>query len=129
MPRPPEPGDPTHQALADEFLESRFGAGLEREANVDALDLIITFAGLYGRADPLGWSPLVVDRLLNDWFPRKAIVDREVAEALPDVLEAFIRFAHAKRGVAPRATEETIHALDMFRPGFLLEYGDGSCDG
>lgn len=123
LPRPAEPGDPSHQALADEFLESRFGAGFDREADVDALDLIITFAGLYGRADPLGWSPIVVDRLLNDWFPRKAVVDRDVGEAVPDVLEAFIRFAHAKRGVAPQSTEETIRFVDMLRPGFILEHG------
>ena len=33
--------------------------------------------------------------LLLDWYPRKIVAEPELLMRMPDVLRAFIRFAHA----------------------------------
>jgi hypothetical protein len=102
--------------LARRFRASPYAAGVDDPG--DMLSSLLWFGTGYGPCDPLHWSPTAVEILLLDWIPRKIVAPVEDLTGAPDLLRAFIRFAHHERGIRPGLTEETIAAVDEFEPEY-----------
>ena len=56
--------------------------------------------------------------LLLDWYPRKIVAEPELLLRMPEVLRAFIRFAHAEAGLDASLTADTLRAVDGFEPEY-----------
>ncbi|ORW00284.1 DUF6398 domain-containing protein [Mycobacterium kyorinense] len=56
--------------------------------------------------------------LLDDWIPRKIVAPPEYLAKAPDLLRAFIRFAHAEIGLRADLTDETLAAIDDWEPRY-----------
>ncbi|AKS35836.1 hypothetical protein [Mycolicibacterium goodii] len=71
---------------------------------------------LGGRHDPLRWSALRAELAIRydtyDDYPL------EVALDVPDLLRAFIPFAHAQCGIRDELTAQTVATLDELRSGY-----------
>ena len=85
-------------ALADDFFDSPAGRGVEGRDERDLLGSVLWFGTDYGPGDPLRWSPVNVEWLLADWFPRKIVAETRYLAKLPRLLRAFIRYAHVPPG-------------------------------
>ena len=66
--------------------------------------------------DALHWSPIVVELMLTDWFPRKYTLDDADIERLPIVLRAWLRFTGTERGLSDSAITEMVAAVEEFEP-------------
>ena len=105
-------------ALAADFFASRFGVGLDDPDGRGLLESLLWFATDYGPGDPLRWSEVSVEILLLDWAPRKIVADTAYLAQLPDLLRAFIRYAHHRRGIRSTLTSATVAAVDRFEPEY-----------
>lgn len=105
-------------ALADAFFGSPFAGGLDDPDNRDLLDSVLWFGADYGPGDPLRWSPVSVEILLSDWFPRKIVAEAAFLSQLPHLLRSFIRYSHSERGIRPSLTAETLAAVDEYEPDY-----------
>jgi hypothetical protein len=105
-------------ALADDFFASPFGVGLDDRDRRGLLENVLWFGTDYGPGDPLRWSEVSVEILLLDWVPRKIVADSAYLAQLPQLLRAFIRYAHHQRGIRRRLTSETVAAVDRFEPEY-----------
>ena len=114
----PEWSEEELAALREQFLSSAFATGLTHPDHADLVDNLLWFASGYGPGDPLRWSPVAVEILLSDWIPRKIQAEVAYLQKAPDVLRAFIRFAHAEQGIRPGLTEETLAAVDAWEPEY-----------
>lgn len=104
--------------LAERFLASDPGqrhAGSER--SLDLVDQII-WLGTYDDGDPTRWSPVRVEILMLDRFPRKVMAPVADLAGLPDVLGDFVRFCHAERGIPERHTLATLAKIRACTPQF-----------
>ena len=106
-------------ALAERFFASPYGAGLDDADRRDLLESFIWFATDYGPGDPLRWSSVAVEILLLDWLPRKVMAESTFLALAPDLLRAFIRFAHAERGIRATLTDETLATVDRYESEYL----------
>lgn len=104
--------------LAEDFFTSAFGADVDRPDERSLLDSVFWFGTDYGPGDPLRWSPVNVEMLLVDWFPRKVVADAAYLAKLPGLLRAFIRYCHDRQGIRPALTEETLAAVDRWEPEY-----------
>jgi hypothetical protein len=112
-------------AIAEAFFASSYGAPHDREDERDLLESVLWFATSYATGDPFRWSPVTVEMLLADWFPRKVIAEPSYLVKLPDLLRAYIRFCHDRNGIRSDLTEETLAAVDQYEPEYLqLIHGD-----
>lgn len=105
-------------ALSDDFVSSDLGAGWDDPAARSLLGSLFRFAAEYGSGDPLRWSPVVVEVVLDDWAPRKLFADVENLSRVPDLLRAFIRYCHHRRGVRHELTADTVRAVDRYDAGY-----------
>jgi hypothetical protein len=87
-------------------------------------DLFLDYGDAYLHARPLGWSPSAVALFLNDWLPRKAILDPAQRAALPEVLRRWLWFAGARRGVPAEWTAPVLAAVDEHLPQFAASVDD-----
>ena len=109
----PEPlSEDERVALADEFLGSPQAPACHQAAAI--VMHCIDARCDYGDGDPLRWSPAVVELFLLDFVPRKALLEPDEIEAVPDVLRAWVRFALGKRGLAEHLIAETEEAVREF---------------
>jgi hypothetical protein len=120
----PEWSDADQSRLVEEFLSSTF-AVLDGFNDVEVrshLHPILWFGCGYGTGDPLRWSPVSVEVVLADWYPRK-ILGATVGEAerFLHVLASFIEFAHDRKGIPADLRAETIRAIARWRTTFLDE--------
>ena len=92
--------------------------GTTRRTATDLARLFVDFACDYGAGDPLRWSPIAVEILLADWLPRKAFLEADEIEALPEVLRRFVRFSAQRKGLSDEVIAETFEAIDRFAPDF-----------
>ena len=115
----PEWSEADKRSLAERFLASPFAEALADPRAKDLLDELLWFGCDYGPGDPLRWSPVTVEILLLDWFPRKVVDEAEALATLPDLLRAFVRFSSAERGIRASLTEETLAAVEEFEPDYL----------
>ena len=100
-------------AILGAFFSSSYGASLDQADERSLLESVLWFATSYASGDPYRWSPVTVEMLLLDWFPRKVIADRPYLEKLPQVLRAFIDYCHQREGIRPELTMETLAAVDQ----------------
>lgn len=106
------------EAIARDFFTSAVGRALDRPDERDLLNSVLWFGTAYGPGDPLRWSPVNVEILLTDWFPRKVIADPEFLAKLPDLLRAFIRYAHERTGIRGGLTQQALAAVGQWEPRY-----------
>ena len=104
--------------LADRFFASQYGARLDDPDHRGLLESLLWFGTDYGPGDPLRWSPVRVEILLGDWIPRKIVAPAEYLAKAPELLRAFIRFAHAEVGLRSDLTDGTLAAIDDWEPQY-----------
>lgn len=104
-------------ALAARFFASPYAEGHDGEDR-ELFDTLLWFGCDYGPGDPLRWSPVAVEILLDDWLPRKVVAEVAFLSRAPALLRSFIRFSHAERGIRPALTEETLAAVDACEPEY-----------
>jgi hypothetical protein len=117
----PDWPEESRERLLDEFVDSSFGAvdGLTRAQVRELADPLIGFGCDYGPGDPLRWSPVSVEIVLADWYPRKVFgVPAAELRRLPDVLEGFVGFSHDRKNVAAELTDETLDAIERWSEAF-----------
>ena len=114
----PEWPELDRQRLAERFFASSFGAPLDDPDHRQLLESIIWFGADYGPGDPLRWSAVAVELILEDWIPRKIVADATYLSKAPDLLRAFVRFCHAERGIRAELTLETLAAIDKYEPAY-----------
>jgi len=118
-PEPKEWSQEETAALADEFFAAQFGAALDDEEHRSLLESVLRFGTSYVSGDPLRWSPVTVEMLLADWFPRKVIAESAYLAKLPDLVRAYIRYCHDRNDIRADLTEETLAAVDQREPEYL----------
>lgn len=104
--------------ITERFLASRFGAGFDDADHRGLLESLLWYGSGYA-GHPLRVSPTTVEILLADWVPRKIVADAPYLAKLPDLLRAWVRFAHAERGIRPELTDDTLRAVDHYEPEYL----------
>lgn len=117
-PQRPEWSTADTEQLAEDFFTSSYGHDLDDTDHRGLLESVLWFGTDYGPGDPLRWSPVNVEILLLDWFPRKIIAAPAYLALLPDLLRAFIVYAHDRQGIAGELTEETLAALSEYAPQY-----------
>jgi hypothetical protein len=110
--------DAEQATLLSEFLASSYGAAYDDLDHRSLLDDLLWFGVSQGTGDPLRWSPVNVEVILVDWYPRKVVADVDLLTKLPRLLRDFIRFSHQRRGLRRDLTEETLAAVDRWEPEY-----------
>ncbi|CAN5359401.1 hypothetical protein BH20ACT9_BH20ACT9_00660 [soil metagenome] len=113
----PEWSEEDRRRLTEDFFASEFARGYEDDDR-ELFGSLMWFGCDYGPGDPLRWSPAAVEILLTDWLPRKVVADAGFLGRAPDLLRSLIRFSHARRGIQPALTEETLTAVDRWEPAY-----------
>ncbi len=114
----PEWSERAQKQLTRAFLASDHGGRFDDPDHRGLLESILWYGTDYGPGDPLHWSPVAVEILLLDWIPRKLVAPSIYLAKAPDLLRAFVRYAHAERGIRAERTEETIAAIDAHEPEY-----------
>jgi hypothetical protein len=104
--------------LTDRFFASTYGTRLDDPDHRGLLESLLWYGTDYGPGDPLRWSPVKAEILLDDWIPRKIMAPVEYLAKVPDLLRAFIRFAHAETELRCDLTDETLAAIDDWEPQY-----------
>jgi hypothetical protein len=126
--RPNWPED-DRDRLVDRFLASPHAPAPPHDDAGDLAHVMVWFACDYGPGDPLRWSPVSAEILLTDFLARKAVFPDATLRRGPAVLEAFVRFAHADRGIRPELTAQTLDSIERHTPEFLRQIGGGGQTG
>lgn len=104
--------------LTDRFFASSWGCGLDDADHRGLLDSLLWYGTDYGPGDPLRWSGVQVEILFMDWLPRKIVAPAEYLAEAPELLRAFVRFAHNESGVGNDLTDQTLAAIDAYSPEY-----------
>jgi hypothetical protein len=104
--------------LADQFFASPDGARLDDSDHRGLLESVLWYATDYGPGDPLRWSPVKVEILLDDWIPRKIVAPADYLAKAPELLRAFVRFAHVEVELRSDLTDETLAAINAWEPQY-----------
>jgi len=117
----PEWSEAARDELVEEFVGSEHGRidGLSATDVRDLVDPLVWFGCDYGPGDPLRWSPVSVEIVLADWYPRKVFgLPAAIMRRLPEVLAGFVRFSHQRRSIPADLTDDTIAAVGEWTPDF-----------
>lgn len=109
--------------LAAAFFASAPGRAFDDAEHRRLAEALLWFGTDYGPGDPLRWSPVAVELLLSDWIPRKIVAPPAFLSLAPDLLRAFIVYAHTRRGIRPGLTAETLAAVDTWEPEYQATIG------
>ena len=104
-------------AVLGQFLESTAG---RRFRGSDYRELLTRLLES-GTADPLRWSALRIRRALSDSSYCDHDLQLEVLINAPELLRAYVPFAHAQSGIRDGLTEEALTAIDESAPGYHEE--------
>lgn len=104
--------------ITSEFMASPFAAHLDDPDHEDLMDPILWYATGWSGGDPFRWSPVRVELLMRDWFPRKVMADAEYLSKLPIVLRAYIRFCQDRLSIPSSRIRETLDAVDEWEPEY-----------
>ena len=116
--------DEQRASLIEDFVAT---AGLPDDGVTRSLaDLFLDYGDGYITAGPLSWSPGAVMLFLADWLPRKVSLDAEQRAGLPKALRRWLRFALARRGVAPEWIDPVVAEVDASLPAFEEAFDDES---
>lgn len=110
--------DSARRQLTKRFFSSPEGARLDDRDHRGLFESLLWFGTDYGPGDPMRWSPVSVEILLDDWIPRKIVADAEFLSKAPELLRSFIRFCHAERGIRRELTDLTLDAVDRYEPEY-----------
>jgi len=127
----PEWSQQQRTALVDDFIGSRFAkqCRLPTDEVASIVESFVWHGCDYGSGDPLRWSPIVVEIVLVDWFPRKVYgLSQTEIDAVPTILEQFVSFAHERCGVDAQATNETLSAIVVWEDDFFEAMADDDTD-
>ena len=111
------PGMSADEAAAG-FLASAHAAGLEDDLDVEGAATLLARDAEAGAGHPLRWSPTQVELALTQRLPWATGVSDEAVDAVPEVLPAFVRYAHEQLGVSRASTEDTLAAVAQWGPVF-----------
>lgn len=109
--------------IAERFFASKWGVGLDDAEHRAMLEPLLRFGADHGVGDPLVWSTVRVEMLFGDWLPRKVTAPADLLARIPDLLRAFVRFAHAEAGLRADPTEDTLAAIDLCEPQLTERIG------
>jgi hypothetical protein len=117
---PPEPpGEEFRETAVDGFMRSSGAAGLEdRELSELVASRLVDFRIELGDGELYRWSPIVVEMLLADWYPRKALPEAGEVEQVPRVVAAWVRYSGRLRKLPAALIDETLNAVDQWLPEF-----------
>jgi hypothetical protein len=104
--------------VIEDFLASPYAAGLPEDDARDLAHVMVWFACDYGPGDPLRWSTVSVEIFLTDFLVRKTMFAQRTLRRGPKVLEAFVRFAHDRRGIRRELTADTLDGIERHAPEF-----------
>jgi hypothetical protein len=109
------------QELAWEFAFSppAKATGIPPAETMHIGELLVAFGCESGTGDPLRWSPVSVEIVLVDWYPRNVFDPPELMQRVPELVAAFVRFAHARRHIPSNLTAETVAAVGRWTPVYL----------
>lgn len=103
--------------LCDRFFATSSGAPFTDSSHRELLlELFET-----GTGDPLRWSAARVERELGGTPYLDDQIPLEVALDAPDLLRAFIPYAHAQSGIRDELTTQTLAMVDALRSGYKRE--------
>ncbi|MEV4536772.1 hypothetical protein AB0J82_23605 [Asanoa sp. NPDC049518] len=134
VPDLPEPlGDDERSALIRTFLAAPEAARFELDKLPEGdlgslhfcLSLLLDHAASLPDADPMRWSPIVVELFLLDWVHRRAVLDMDDAALLPRVVRAWAAYASRVRGLPAEAVAATDQAVEDTVPEFVRLYTTG----
>ncbi|GIF50373.1 hypothetical protein DFJ67_2456 [Asanoa ferruginea] len=134
VPDLPEPlGDEERTTLIRTFLSApeatRFELDQVPEGDLGSLhfclSLVLDHAASLPDADPMRWSPIVVELFLLDWVHRRAVLDMDDAALLPRVVRAWAAYASRVRGLPAEAVAATDQAVEDTVPEFVRLYTTG----
>lgn len=74
-----------------------------------------------GTGDPLRWSAPRVQQLLTAAVAEDELLVAEAQLDVPELLRAFIPFAHAESGIRQELTAEALAAIDDEADGYRAE--------
>jgi hypothetical protein len=114
----PEWSEDELATLRDEFFASPYGKVLDGPDERDIFETFMWFASDSGPGDPLRWSPVSVEMLMVDWFPRKIGAETGFLAKVPDVLRKVIEYSHDRGGIRRALTAETLAAVDQWEPEY-----------
>lgn len=114
--------DDERDALADAFFASAAGRALDDEAHRDLFASLVWYKTGYGAGDPLRWSAVSVEIVL-DWLPRKVLGPEGQLALAPGLLRALIPYGHAQRGIRLELTAEALATLERFEPDYRRRIG------
>jgi len=109
----PEWSSADRSALADRFLASQYGAAHHGADNQSIVGDLVWYRTDYGYGDPCRWSPIAIEILMLDWYPRKVIADQPYLRQMPAVLRDFVRFVHGEVALDDDLTTEALDAIDL----------------
>jgi hypothetical protein len=111
--------------LAAEFLASDEAEELsDRRAASRCADRIIDFGCEQDSGRPLRMSPFKVQSFMLTWLPRKVVLSAADQNAMPHVVNAWIRWSGRKRGLAEDAIAQTLDTLFDSMSTFTRIYRD-----
>jgi hypothetical protein len=117
--RPEPPSEEFRQNMLAEFMRSPEAASLQdRDLSEIVASRLIDFRIDFGDGEVFRWSPIVVEMLLADWYPRKTVPDDGEVERVPEVLRVWIRYAGRRRQLPEALVRETLDAVDEWLPEF-----------
>jgi len=117
----PEWSDRERESLLAEFMASpdAMVKGLSASQLRNLAEHVVSFGCDYGSGDPLRWSPVSVEIVMVDWFPRKVFgLTANEVRRFPELLRGFVRFAHQRREIPAELTEETVASIDLWVDAF-----------
>jgi hypothetical protein len=112
--QPHEWTDSELEDITTRFFASPGGRSIDDADHRGLLESVLWYGTDYGSGDPMRWSPPKIEILMLDWIPRKIVADASYLAKAPDVLRAFVRFAHAESGIREGLTDDALHAIDSF---------------
>jgi hypothetical protein len=111
--------EPTDEEWRDQFLASPAGAPF---GDPDYRGLLLEILDT-GTGDPLRWSAARVEQAL-DSGAYSGHDSGHLMLAVPELLRAYVPFAHAQSGIRDELTAEALAVIDELGPGFKQEVLD-----
>ncbi|MGW0229502.1 hypothetical protein ACWDWO_14395 [Actinopolymorpha singaporensis] len=132
VPEPPPWPDARRAALVEDFAASPEAAELSpadaEGARAFAKELV-DFGCEYDGGQPLRVSPVKLEGFLLGWLPRTGLLDRRYVDAVPSVLQAWVRYAGRRNGLSTTSVDGVLAAVRAFVPRFAETYDDPSAWG
>lgn len=112
--------DDEQREFLDRYFASLVGQRFDTSDHRNLLETCIED----GTGDPLRWSEVRVENLFNDAAVEIGYASFQCLQDLPDLLRAYIPFAHAEAGIRQELTAEALTAIDNAEAQFLADLGE-----